>query len=153
MHTVRRLEGLREIVGQQMASTLKQHNLLHHLEKKGQVWHWSTLWFFVFLDYLHQGQFFVCFLRGITTASLNHWGTDPDSSESFTVLQIKGIEAFKYFLSVKWSEWDQVHNFWGRTCKSFANKLLRYWLKATMLAASKRVWCVCINNRLWGQNE
>ena len=37
MCTVRRLESLREIVGQQMAARLMQHNLLQHLGKEWQL--------------------------------------------------------------------------------------------------------------------
>ena len=93
MCTVCRLEGLWEIVGQQIAAKLMQHNLLQHLGKKWQIWHRPI----VFFRLLASRPVFL--RRGITTASLNCQGTDPDSSESFTILQIKGTKSSKYFFS------------------------------------------------------
>ena len=118
MCTVGRLEGLREIVGQQMAAKLMSATFSSTSERNGRFD--SGLFF---QKKKKESFFFRLFAsrpgfrrRGVTTASLNCRGTDPDSSESFTILQIKGTKSSKFFFS-KVVGMGSSHNCWVRNRK------------------------------------
>ena len=49
--------------------------------------------------------------------------------------------------SAKWSEWDHVHNFWGRNLRKVANKCLRNCFKASKFTANKRMCYASIISR------
>ena len=72
-----------------------------------------------------------------------HKGTKLSKYDFSKVVGMGSKTLYTVFDGIKY------RTFLGRVADKFANKLLRYWLKGTNLAANKRMWYASINNRLW----
>ena len=61
---------------------------------------------------------------GVTTASLNCKGTDPDNSDSFTVMQLCRSKVLSHLrtFSTRWSGWDRDHSFCEPTLPTLSSR-------------------------------